>query len=75
MTRGRGAELTSDMLSLRTTDLLKQSCIVPLKLIMEPGSAKKVQKPEGDSPKDGLQEPEDEERSGGDLPVPLAEEE
>ena len=73
MTRGRGAELTSDMLSLRTTDLLKQSCVMPLKLRVERGH--KMQKPESDSPKDSLKEPEDEERSGGDLPVPLAEEE
>ena len=34
-----------------------------------------MQKPEGDSPKDGLQEPEDKERSRGDLSAPLAEEE
>ena len=33
-----------------------------------------VQKPEGDSPKDSLEEPEDEERSGGDQSAPLTEE-
>ena len=45
---------------------------MPLKLRVERGH--KMQKPESDSPKDSLEEPEDEERSGGDLAAPLAEE-